>query len=399
MARYRFSLNVMLLFLVTAFIIVSCGSPEQKAEKLINSFMEKSGTIGLAVAVVKDNKIIYTGSFGKSNIEKGIPMKKDDIFRIASISKSFTTTALLTLVEKGTVSLDSDVSDLIGFRVRNPKYPEVIITVKMLLSHSSSLNDSQEYYSLDFINPAVNPDYEKCYNDYMPGTKYQYCNLGFNTLGAIVEKVSGIRFDKYVSQNILQPLKLKASFNADDSHGITFTTLYVSDSTGFSTTGKIIFTPSENAYLSRAAIIDSGKYIIGYSAPLFSPTGGMKISAPDLAQYMIMHMNYGVDPQTGVRIISEESSKVMQTPVIETGEEGKYCLALNRTTNLIPGEIMTGHTGSAYGLLSAMYFEPEKKFGIVMITNGTSPEYANYVDGFAPVQRDVVRLLYDAFIK
>ena len=399
MNKYRSSLNFPLLFFVTTVIIVSCGSLKQKAEKMINSFMEKSGTVGLAVAVVKDNIIIYTGAFGKSNIEKQIDLNQDDIFRIASISKSFTTTALLTLVEKGSVSLESDVSDLIRFRVRNPKYPEVPITVKMLLSHSSSVNDSQEYFSLDILNPDVNPDYAKCYNDYIPGTKYQYCNLGFNTLGAIVEKVSGIRFDNFVSQNILQPLKLKASFNVDDFQGIAFATLYSSDTTGYSSTGKIIFNPSENAYLSRAAIIDSGKYIIGYSAPLFSPTGGMKISAPDLARYMIMHMNYGVDPQTGVRIISEESSKLMQTQVIETDDKAYYCLGLNRSTTLLPGETMTGHTGDAYGLLSAMYFEPEKKFGIVMISNGTSRKYADYIDGFAPVQRDVVRLLYEVFLK
>jgi len=399
MNKYRSSLNFPLLFFVTTVIIVSCGSLKQKAEKMINSFMEKSGTVGLAVAVVKDNIIIYTGAFGKSNIEKQIDLNQDDIFRIASISKSFTTTALLTLVEKGAVSLESDVSDLIRFRVRNPKYPEVPITVKMLLSHSSSVNDSQEYFSLDILNPDVNPDYAKCYNDYIPGTKYQYCNLGFNTLGAIVEKVSGIRFDNFVSQNILQPLKLKASFNVDDFQGIAFATLYSSDTTGYSSTGKIIFNPSENAYLSRAAIIDSGKYIIGYSAPLFSPTGGMKISAPDLARYMIMHMNYGVDPQTGVRIISEESSKLMQTQVIETDDKAYYCLGLNRSTTLLPGETMTGHTGDAYGLLSAMYFEPEKKFGIVMISNGTSRKYADYIDGFAPVQRDVVRLLYEVFLK
>jgi CubicO group peptidase (beta-lactamase class C family) len=125
----------------------------------------------------------------------------------------------------------------------------------------------------------------------------------------------------------------------------------------------------------------------------------MKTSARDLARYMIMHMNYGIDPASGVRIITEENSKLMQTPVIPTGDEGGYGLALTRTTNLIKGETMVGHTGSAYGLYSAMYFEPEKKFGIVMMTNGTTPDYATYVDGYAPVQRQVVNILYDVFIK
>lgn len=391
MIKNYFSLRGLFVLFAACLILGSCSTPDKKAAREISAFMEESGTIGLAVVVVKDNKMIYSRSFGKSNIEKNIPLKESDIFRIASISKSFTTTALLSLVEKELVSLEQDVSDLLGFKIRNPEFPDTPITLKMLLSHSSSLNDSQGYFTLDILNPSTNSDFAKCYNSYLPGTKYQYCNLGFNTIGAIVEKVSGVRFDKYVKQTILQPLSLNASFNVNDFADNQFASLYAYDTTGF----KL----SESAYLSKAEEIESESYIIGYSAPLFSATGGMKITAPDLAHYMIMHMNYGYDPQTGARIIREESSRLMQTPVIETVNKEYYCMGLNRTSTLIPGEVMTGHTGSAYGLFSAMYFEPEKKIGFVVITNGTTAEYGNYVDGFAPVQRSVVRLLYNAFIK
>jgi len=391
MIKNYLSMRGTLLLVAVTVMFASCSTPEKKAEKELDSFMEKSGTVGLSVAVVKDNKIIYTGAFGKSNIENNIPLKSDNIFRIASISKSFTTTALLTLAERKLITLEQDVSDLIGFKVRNPSFPDVPITVKMLLSHSSSLNDSQGYFTLDVLNPGVNQDFAKCYNDYKPGTAYRYSNLGFNTIGAITEKFSGIRFDKFVKQTVIEPLSLLASYNVDDFAGNSFASLYAYDTTGF----KL----SENAYLSRADEIESENYIMGYSAPLFSPTGGIKISAPDLARYMIMHMNYGFDPHSGVRIISEENSKLMQTPVIETSDNEYYCLALSRSTSILPGETMTGHTGSAYGLCSAMYFEPEKKFGIVVLSNGTTSEYGTYVDGFAPVQRDVVRLLYNVFIK
>jgi CubicO group peptidase (beta-lactamase class C family) len=322
MIKNYMSMRGTLMLSALTVIIASCSTPEKKAEKEIDLFMKKSGTVGLSVAVVRDNKIIYTGAFGKSNIENNTPLKSDDIFRIASISKSFTTTALLTLAERKLITLEQDVSDLIGFKVRNPSFPDVPITVKMLLSHSSSINDSQGYFTLDILNPGVNQDYAKCYSEYQPGTKYRYCNLGFNTLGAITEKISGIRFDKFIMQALLEPLSLNASFNFEDFPGNTFASLYTYDSTGF----KL----SENAYLSRADKIGSENYIMGYSAPLFSPTGGMKISAPDLARYMIMHMNYGADPNRGIRIISEENSKLMQTPVIETTDPDYYCLGLNR---------------------------------------------------------------------
>ena len=120
----------------------------------------------------------------------------------------------------------------------------------------------------------------------------------------------------------------------------------------------------------------------------------MKISAKDLAKYMTMHMNYGV--LDSVRIISEECSRNMQTPVIDVDEWNKYGMALKTTTSLIPGEIMVGHTGSAYGVYSAMFFEPEKKFGFVMITNGCAPVYK---DGYTVIQGDVVRALYNIFVK
>jgi CubicO group peptidase (beta-lactamase class C family) len=348
--------------------------------------------------VVKDGQIVYTGSFGQRTPDDETPLKDGDIFRIASISKSFTTTTLMKLVEEGKVSLDDEVSSLTGFPVQNPQFPETPITVKMLLSHSSSLNDSQGYFTLNTLNPATNPDYAKCYNNYEPGTAYEYCNLGFNTIGTIIEKLSGVRFDQYVREVVILPLNLTASFNVDDLPGATFVPLSHPDTTGFAATGKIGFTISEGVYNSIAARLDTA-YIMGYTTPMFSPTGGMKTSARDLARYMIMHMNYGIDPASGVRIISEENSKLMQTPAIPTGDEGGYGLALTRTTNLIKGETMVGHTGSAYGLYSAMYFEPEKKFGIVMMTNGTTPDYATYVNGYAPVQREVVNILYNVFIK
>lgn len=383
-----------------AGIFVSCvnRSPEERAGKKLQMLMEESGSVGLAVAVVKDGQIVYSASFGKKSLEDDQLLTNGDLFRIASISKSFTTTALLTLVEQGRLSVDDDVSTLTGFTVRNPRFPEKPVTVKMLLSHSSSLNDSQGYFSLNVLNPATNPDYAKCYNDYEPGTKYEYCNLGFNTLGTITERLAGVRFDRYVREKVLLPLGLNASFNVDDLDSGRFVSLYHPDTTGFAATGKTGFKLSEGVYASRAAILDTA-YVMGYSTPLFSPTGGMKISAEDLARYMLMHMNYGVDPVTQTRILSVETSSMMQTPVIETGSEGHYCMALNRTSSLISGEVMTGHTGSAYGVYSAMYFEPEKKFGFVMMTNGTTPAYTEYVNGFAPIQREVVNILYKVYGK
>lgn len=395
MKKQRFFRNIA-AFITVATIVTACSfqSKERQVEEQIGKIMDSTGAVGLAVAVVKDGKIIYSNSFGYKNLEEQTPLVKEDIFRIASISKSFTTVALMNLVEKGLFGLDDDVSNLVGFTVRNPKYPDVPITVKLLLSHTSSMNDAGGYFRLDVINPDVNPDYAKSYNDYEPGSKYEYCNLGFNTLGAIIEKYSGIRFDNLIKETVINPLGLIANFNVDSLDAALYVPLYSKEPVDTTAGAEKVFKAQPAAYLSRAKDIDSG-YVMGYSTPLFSPTGGMKTSAYDLARYMIMHMNYGVG-ENGVRVMSEESAKLMQTPVIETGELNSYCLALRHAGKLIPGEMMVGHTGSAYGLYSAMFFEPTKKFGFVMMTNGCDPVYK---DGFTVIQGDVIRALYDIYIK
>lgn len=355
-----------------------------RAEQAIAQLMHETPVMGLSVAVVKNNKLIYTKAFGLKDAEAKVPLSTTDLFRIASISKSFSATSIMQLIEKKKLSLEDDVSDLMGFKVRHPKYPQTVITLRMLLSHTSSLNDSEGYFTFDAINPEKNANWQKCYNNYEPGKGYQYCNLNFNMAGGIIEKFSGERFDKYVFNHVLKPLKLYGGYNVNELDQNRFANIYEYNTNS----GKFVLSPS--AYATRAEEIAS--YTMGYSTPLFSPTGGMKISAPDLAKYMMMHMNFG-KAQGRKRIISKKSSQIMQTPL---SDKENYGLALHQTTKLIPGETMTGHTGSAYGLYSAMFFEPQKKFGIVVISNGCHPAYAN---GNNAVIAKTVGILYDALIK
>ncbi len=358
-------------------------SQRRQTRSEIKKLMQEYNAVGLSVAVVKDNKIVYTHAFGMKNIVQGQALKAKDIFRIASISKSFTATGIMQLAEAGKISLDDDISNLVGFTVRNPAYPDIVITLRMVLSHTSGINDSQGYFKLDVINPATNPGYAACYSNYPPGGGYRYCNLNFNMAGAVIEKISGERFDQYVVNHILKPLHLYGGYCIDSLDASLFATLYEYDSA----TQK--FTAAADAYHPRREEIRN--YKPGYSTPVFSPTGGMKISARDLAAYMQMHMNRGT--YRGVQIISEKSAQEMQTAV---SEAQKYGLALLTTDTFIPGRQLTGHTGSAYGLYSAMFFSPEDKFGLVLITNGCNAAYA---DGGNPFLKAAAQVLYRNFIE
>ena len=364
------------LFL-TFFIVAGANAQQPQVETEILAVMKKFETVGLAVAVVKKNKIIYTHSFGKKNIAQNIALQNNDIFRIASISKSFAATSIMQLAEAKKLSLDDDFSNLVGFKIRNPKFPDVIITLRMILSHTSSVNDSQGYFNLDVINPNKNKNWEKCYTNQQPGTNYLYCNLNFNMVGAVIERVTGQRFDAYVKQHILTPLNLYGGYAVDSLDATRFVTLYEYD------TNKA-FKASPAAYASRTE--ELSRYQLGHSTPLLSPTGGIKISATDLAKYMMMHMNYGKAGK--VRIMRKKSAEQMQTPL---SEEENYGLALRTTDKMIDGKTLVGHTGSAYGLYSVMFFDPVKKFGIVVITNGTNPKYK---DGFLAVMKESFNVLY-----
>lgn len=367
---------------ISFFSFGGAFSQSEKAEAGIRTIMQESNVVGISVAVVKNHKVVYAHSFGLKDIDTKEPLTDDCIFRIASISKSFSATSIMQLTEAKKLSLDDDVSKLIGFKVRNPKFPETMITLRMIMSHLSSINDSQGYFSLDSINPSTNPNWAKCYNNYEPGKGYQYCNLNYNMTGTIIEKISGERFDQYVKNHVLDPLELYGGYCVDslDKKRIASIYDYNLDS------AKFIYSP--NAYAARSTEIAA--YEMGKTTPIFSPTGGMKISATDLAKYMIMHSSYG--KSNGKRIMSKKSSKEMQTPL--SSEEG-YGLAIETTEKMIPGKTMKGHTGSAYGLFSAMFFHPKEKFGIVVISNGCNPTYVN---GYNAVIRKTVNCLYDNFI-
>ena len=168
--------HVLRSFITTWFVAATFSSvfaQTEKAEEDLQAMMKKMDVVGLSVVVVKKGEIIYTHSFGLKSIENNEPLTDEHIFRIASISKSFSATSIMQLAEAKKLSLEDDFSNLVGFKIRNPKYPNTVITLKMVMSHTSSINDSQGYFNLDVINPNKNPDWAKCYNDYEPGTGYE----------------------------------------------------------------------------------------------------------------------------------------------------------------------------------------------------------------------------------
>lgn len=375
--------NTLFHFLFCCLFIPSLlFSQEDSVETGLKTILKEYNSVGIAVAVVRDNQLIYANAVGYSNLEKSAFLKSTTLLRIASISKSFTASAIMKLIDAGKIHLDDDVSNIIGFPVRNPKFPNVPITIRLLMSHLSSLNDNEGYYSLDVMDSSVNLSWGKAYANFSPGDNFLYSNLNYNLLGAIIEKVSGQRFDQFVIEQILEPIGIKAGYDVSQLDISRIANIYTYNPKNGRYSKS--FDPSESKPIVKSS------YVIGRSAPLLSPTGGLKISAVDLSKYMMMHMNFG--KFAGKQILSDSLSRAMQT---QASVHRTYGLGLKMSDKLIPGENLIGHTGSAYGLYSAMYFHPDKKFGIVVITNGTRVSFS---EGFNSVIWKTFNYLYQQYI-
>ena len=371
------------IILSTLFLIINISNAwADSIEDEISALMAEYHAIGTSVAVVKDGKIVYSKAFGYKNRDKSIPLETTDLFRIASVSKTFLATAIMQLIEKGKLSLDDDVNRFLNFKVRNPNYSDIPITIKMLLCHRSSINDNQGYKAFDKINPDVTSYYTKSYCDYAPGEGYTYCNMNYNILGAVIEKVSGERFDRYIKKHIMKPLRLHGSFNGLELDSVLFVSPY-----RYRKNQDSLFL-IKDVYQPQMQELQS--YEMGYSTTIFSPPGGMIISVEHLARYMMMHMYDGKYEKK--RIIKASSEHIMRE--VQT-EEFRYALSLKHYKMIIPNEHLIGQTGGEHGIHTAMIFHPEKKYGFIVFCNGCKSKSR---DGHE-MNFEIIRKLYNNYIK
>ena len=370
-------------------------SPAQVADS-IRSYMEECRTMGLATALFKGDDILYINAFGWRDKTGGDPLDKNDIFKIASMSKSFSAVSILQLVDEGKLSLEDDVSDLIGFPVRHPKWPDIPITLKMLLSHTSSMKDgtgNSRYWSPDWVNPAVtsvDSMLKRAFYDYAPGQGYNYCNRGFNMLGCIIERASGERFDDYVRHHVLDPVGIGvAGYNIDSLDADRLVTMY-----GYNKTEDRLL--RNNAYVRKNEIkVEEGTYVIGEDGWAWSPTGGMKITLPDLVKWLKCLRDSCITA-SGERLISPASYRKLRTPLTPADPGTLYCLGTRTETRLIAGKTLYGHTGSLHGYKGCMFVQPEEGWGFICLCSSTKPDKINEV---YKIYYKVANLLYEQYLK
>lgn len=174
---------------------------------------------GAAAIVVKDGKVVYRGANGLANIEKKLPLTPDSVFRLGSVTKQFTSLAVMMLVEQGKVGLQDPIDKYL------PGYPTHgrTITVEHLLTHTSgiqSYTDIPGYMATklraDLTVPQLVDTFKNEPMQFDPGTRYRYNNSGYVLLGAIIEKASGQTYQAFIADRIFKPLGMAHSYYGTD---------------------------------------------------------------------------------------------------------------------------------------------------------------------------------------
>jgi CubicO group peptidase (beta-lactamase class C family) len=325
---------------------------------------------------------------GLADRASGRSLTIDDPVRIASITKLHVALGVMRLVEQGKLDLDRDVSDYLGWRLRNPAFPDAPITLRLLLSHRSSLTDGIDYaLPVDTTVERAVADPKAWESTHAPGTFFHYTNLNFPVIATVLEKATGERFDRLMQRLVLTPLGLDACFNWTtclDSTVARAVVLYAPD-------GK----PVKDDLQGRrpacpvVAAADGGcdweRVPPGTNGALFSPQGGLRISIRDLARVGAMLLRDGRLPDGTIFLKPESFAAMRRLHWRSDGangetEQGFYCgygLATQILAQCPPGDDpfgdgrpRIGHAGDAYGLRSGLWIDRATGRGIAYFATG-----------------------------
>jgi len=331
-----------------------------------------------------------SGAGGVADRATGRKATIDDPVRVASVTKLHVALGVMRLVEAGKLDLDRDVSDYLGWRLRNPAFPDRPITLRLLLSHRSSLTDEADYLlPLDTTMERHVQNPKAWDPKHAPGTFFRYTNLNFPVIATAMERVTGERFDRLMQRLVLSPLSLSACFNWTTCSAAAISravVLYAPDGSVRKDDLRGVMPPCPVTPAGDGSC-DLSRYAIGTNGALFAPQGGLRISVADLVRVGGMLLRRGRLPD-GTRFLSEASLAEMERlhwshdgSNGET-EEGFYCgygLAVQTTAQCATDDLFgdgrprTGHAGDAYGLRSGLWIDRKTGRGIAFFATGLGP--------------------------
>jgi CubicO group peptidase (beta-lactamase class C family) len=324
------------------------------------------GTPGATFAVVRGEQIVWSMATGWANIERQIRAQPSTQYMLASVSKTITCAGIMTLVEQGVLDLDANINRYLPFDVHIPDARHVPITMRQLLSHTSAIRDRYTVWGTPMAQPSLYfhgdsriprgqfmrsyytpgaKEYREGGNFYKrrPGTEYSYSNLAVALAGYVAECVSGVDFDTLCRERIAGPL------------GMTESGFRLAD-----------LTDRDNLAMPYHYNQHTGdlRPYFQYGYPDY-PDGAFRTSALHLATWLGAFMNFG--KIRGRQVLSRSTVQEIrrnQIPKIVGWHQGLIWYGGSPH-----GYFRMGHDGGDYGMTTRMFFRPDRRVGVVSLTN------------------------------
>lgn len=327
-----------------AFTQLSPAEIEALADKVIGEKVTGGSLPGAVFLVVRDSQIVFARGYGYANMAQKTPLSPlDTVLPVASVSKLFTATAALQLVENGLLDLHADVNSYLSdFQLKTPLGT---VTPHHLLTHTAgfderligvAVRDKSAAIPLgEYIASRMPPPV------FSPGKVMFYSNHGITLLGYLIEVLSGLRFHEYVRKNLLHPLGMhNSSFDLPDPP------------------------PADHAtgYIRRGAALQPLKPDFGH----LIPAGGLRTTAAEMAKFIIAHLNAGAHGQTS--ILQPATLELMHAQQFSTHAHMPG-VAYGFFESFHFGQRALSHDGAGPGISSALYLLPEHKEGFFFATN------------------------------
>jgi CubicO group peptidase (beta-lactamase class C family) len=364
-------------------LLSACAAPGQT--KLAHP-AHAAPAVGITPANVlvefNDRRITSAKVSGDAGVA-GRAVSADDPVRVASISKLVTAMAAMRLVDDGKLDLDRDINGYLGYSIRNPAFPDVPITMRLLLTHRSSIKDGIDYIlPLDGEISSVLANPQAWHNDHAPGSWFNYANLNSPVIGATLEAASGERFDRLVARTVLTPLKIDGCFNwmSGCSVGRRMQAVTLLRPNGDLAKDAAVSAPEPCTLVpSSDGSCDLSRYRLGRNGSAFSPQGGLRISANDLVKIGQVLLNKG-RPILSAKAFAEMTKVQWQFDGTNGDDEQGYFKTYGIGIHMqsdAAGTIWWGHVGEAYSLRAGLWVNPKTGKGLA--------RYVTMVDEFAPV--------------
>jgi CubicO group peptidase (beta-lactamase class C family) len=335
---------------------------------------------GIAATVLRHGRPVWTHVEGWANVERREPVARDTIFMLASVSKTVVATACMQAVEDGLLDLDADVNDVLSFPVRNPSFPNRKITLRQLLTHTSSLRDHwpqliRGYVRGDstvplgtFLEGYLVPGgiyyHEQDAYGFPPGHEYRYCNVAVSLAAYMVEAASGIPFETWSRDRIFDPL------------GMTDTGWRLSEVRASQVATPTRWSIDTHTYEARRQ----------YGYPDY-PDGELRTTVESLGRHLAMFAGGGA--LDGTRVLSEESVRAMQRRQVPDVSYGQGLVWYRSSPR---GRELIGHNGGDTGVATVCFWEPATDTGVIVLANGNW----RYTHGAWPLQQILMRLFDEA---